>query len=174
MPRFSRTLPAKQLFPGWLSSLERPFLPRASGSAAFDAEGVATRDRALVDGGVLTGYVLSSYSARRLGLETTGNAGGIHNLLVAGRLTPAAELLERGRHRPAGHRSDGPGCEHRDRRLLARGGRVLGGGWCSSVYPVEEVTIAGNLRNMFAAVRRWAMTLTRAAISRPAHCWWTA
>ena len=54
-------------------------------SAAFDGEGVATRDRELVQDGVLTGYVLSTYSARKLGLKTTGNAGGVHNLIVARR-----------------------------------------------------------------------------------------
>ena len=60
-----------------------PFLPRGFRSAAFDAEGVATRESPLVDGGVLQRYVLGSYSARKLGLQTTANAGGVHNLQVA-------------------------------------------------------------------------------------------
>ena len=71
------------MFPAWLGIREEPLIPRALASAAFDGEGVATRARDLVAAGVLQGYVLSSYSARRLGLETTGNAGGVHNLVVA-------------------------------------------------------------------------------------------
>src|ERR1700735_1373413 len=73
----------QQVFPPGFSIAERPHIPKAMGSAPFDDEGVATRDRELVANGVLTGYVLSSYSARRLGLTTTGNAGGVHNLVVA-------------------------------------------------------------------------------------------
>src|SRR6202789_3719867 len=72
----------QQVFPSGFSIAERPHIPKAAGSALFDDEGVATRDRELVADGVLTGYILSSYSARKLGLETTGNAGGPHNLLV--------------------------------------------------------------------------------------------
>src|SRR3546814_3547157 len=71
-----------QLFPDWFSIHERPFLPRGLRSAAFDAEGVATRESALVADGVLQRYVLGSYSARRLGLATTANAGGVHNLEI--------------------------------------------------------------------------------------------
>src|SRR5690606_40350024 len=71
---------ATQLFPDWFAIHERPFLRRGLRSAWFDAEGVATRESALVEGGVLQRYVLGSYSARRLGLEPTANAGGVHNL----------------------------------------------------------------------------------------------
>jgi len=73
----------QQVFPAGFSIAERPHIPKAMGSAPFDDEGVATRDRELIADGVLTGYILSSYSARKLGLQTTGNAGGSHNLLVA-------------------------------------------------------------------------------------------
>ncbi len=71
------------------------------GSAPFDEEGVATRERELIADGVLTGYILSSYSARKLGLKTTGNAGGAHNLVVALRIPPAASqaMLDAPRHR---------------------------------------------------------------------------
>ncbi|HBK56559.1 MAG TPA: metalloprotease PmbA, partial [Xanthomonadales bacterium] len=72
-----------QLFPERFSIIERPHLRRGFRSTAFDAEGVATRESALVENGVLRRYLLGSYSARRLGLETTGNAGGAHNLEVA-------------------------------------------------------------------------------------------
>src|SRR3546814_21059176 len=72
------------LFPVWFAFHERPVRPRGLRSAAFDAEGVATRESALVADGVLQRYVLGSYSALRLGLATTANAGGVHNLeLVA-------------------------------------------------------------------------------------------
>src|SRR5690606_2989066 len=73
----------ERLFPDWFSIHERPRLVHGLRSAWFDSEGVATRDSALVEGGVLQRYVLGSYSARRLGLESTGNAGGMRNLQVA-------------------------------------------------------------------------------------------
>jgi PmbA protein len=141
----------QQLFPAWVSMVERPHLKRALGSAPFDNEGVATRDRALVDGGVLTGYVLDSYSARKLGLATTGNAGGVHNLEVGGtgedlegllrRLDTGllvTELLGQGVNLVTGDYSRG-----------AAGYWVEGG---SIAYPVHEVTIAGNLRDMYRGI----------------------
>ncbi len=140
------------LFPDWLSVTENPMLPRAPGSCAFDGEGVATRQRKLVNGGTLEGYVLSSYSARRLGLETTGNAGGVHNLTLEGVMTPhdellgmmdtgllVTELMGQGVNIVTGDYSRG-----------ASGFWVEGG---EIIHPVEEMTIAGNLRNMFAAIR---------------------
>jgi PmbA protein len=130
---------------------ERPHLPRGVASAPFDSEGVATRDRELVSAGILGGYVLSSYSARRLGLETTGNAGGIHNLLVSageldfdallkqmGRGLVVTELMGQGINGVTGDYSRG-----------ASGFWVEGG---EIVHPVQEVTIAGNLRNMYSAI----------------------
>ena len=72
----------QQMFPSFFELRERPHILKALGSSPFDGEGVATRDRELVRDGVLQGYVLGSYSARKLGLKTTGNAGGTHNLLV--------------------------------------------------------------------------------------------
>ncbi len=141
----------QQLFPSWVNMVERPHLRRALGSAPFDNEGVATRDRALVDHGVLTGYVLDSYSARKLGLETTGNAGGVHNLEVGGtgedfegmlrRLDTGllvTELLGQGVNLVTGDYSRG-----------AAGFWVEGG---SIAYPVHEVTIAGNLRDMYRSL----------------------
>src|SRR6185369_9703975 len=81
-----------------LSSLvditEDPLIPRALGSSPFDGEGVVTKRRELVQSGVLQGYVLSSYSARRLGMPTTGNAGGVHNLLVRPTAGPLEELIK--------------------------------------------------------------------------------
>ena len=83
------------VFPAGFSIAERPHLPKAMASAPFDEEGVATRDRELIADGVLTGYVLSSYSARKLGLQTTGNAGGVHNLIVEPTVQDGVEGLLR-------------------------------------------------------------------------------
>jgi PmbA protein len=139
----------QQVFPANFSIAERPHLPKAMASAPFDDEGVATRDRELVAAGVLTGYVLSSYSARKLGLQTTGNAGGSHNLIVAPTVTggvPAmlsrlgtglllTELMGQGVNTVTGDYSRG-----------AAGFWVENG---EIQFPVAEVTIAGNLRSMF-------------------------
>ena len=142
----------KQLFPEFVQIDEDPLLPRALGSAPFDGEGVATRRQPLVTNGVLTRYVLSSYSARRLGLVTTANAGGVHNLLVrptAGTLDDliagcdeafvVGELLGQGVNMVTGDYSRG-----------AAGFWVERG---SIVHPVNEVTIAGNLAEMFQRIR---------------------
>jgi PmbA protein len=141
----------EQLFPEWLDVVERPLLPRGAGSTAFDGEGVAVADHALVERGVLRSYVLSSYSARRLGLETTGNAGGVHNLCLEGRLTPAGELLDR------------LGTGLLVTEVMGQGVRLVTGDYSRGAagfwveggqiqHPVEEVTIAGNLRDMFANI----------------------
>jgi PmbA protein len=140
-----------QLFPDWFGIDERPFLPRGFRSAAFDAEGVATRESALVSGGVLQRYVLGSYSARKLGLQTTANAGGVHNLQVtanAGDLAAMArdmgrgllvtELMGQGVNAVTGDYSRG-----------AAGFWVEGG---QLAYPVDGITIAGNLKSMFRAI----------------------
>jgi PmbA protein len=138
----------KQVFPSFMSMREQPHLPKAMGSAPFDGEGVATADRLLVDDGVLTGYVLSSYSARKLGLQTTGNAGGVHNLTVAGGdedLQSIVEGVERGLLL---------------RELIGQGvngvtgdySRGAAGFWIEDGeirFPVQEITIAGNLLDMY-------------------------
>ncbi|MEJ2384599.1 MAG: metalloprotease PmbA [Xanthomonadales bacterium] len=141
----------KRIFPEWFRLAERPHLRRGASSAHFDSEGVATAERDLVDAGVLTGYVLSSYTARRLGLETTGNAGGARNLRVApggdgdGDLLAAmgdgfyvTEVMGQGVNLVTGDYSRG-----------AAGYRVRDG---RIEHPVEEVTIAGNLADMFRDV----------------------
>ena len=139
-----------QVFPAFLQMQERPHLPKGLASSPFDQEGAATHDRELVRDGVLDGYVLGSYSARRLGLKTTGNAGGIHNLIVAasgGGLDPQAflarldtgllvtELMGQGVNGVTGDYSRG-----------ASGFWVEHG---AIQYPVHEVTIAGNLKRMY-------------------------
>jgi PmbA protein len=120
-------------------------------SAFFDEEGVATQERSIVRGGVVEGYFLGSYSARKLGMQTTGNAGGHHNLVVEpgsldfrgmlremGRGLLVTELLGHGINPVTGDYSRG-----------AAGFWVEGGEIC---FPVEEITIAGNLKDMFRGI----------------------
>jgi len=141
----------KQVFPDWFAISERPHLKRALASAPFDHEGVATRDRELVEGGMLLGYVLGTYSARKLGLRTTGNAGGTHNLIVHGRGRDfdgmlalmdrgllVTELMGQGVNGVTGDYSRGAA------GFWVEGGRLA--------YPVHEITIAGNLRDMYRAI----------------------
>ncbi len=136
-----------QVFPQFVQLDERPHVPRALGSAPFDGEGCATHDRALVHGGVLDGYVLNTYSARKLGLKSTGNAGGVHNLELApgsedfdalvrrmDRGLVVTELMGQGVNGVTGDYSRG-----------AAGFWVENG---AIVRPVNEITIAGNLKDM--------------------------
>jgi PmbA protein len=136
------------IFPAWLNILERPWLPRGAASASFDSEGVATRERRLVDSGVLTGYVLSTYSANRLGLDTTGNAGGVRNLLLEPGGDTHTDLLERMRDGLYVTEVMGQGVSmvNGDYSRGASGFLVENG---KITQPVEEVTIAGNLADMF-------------------------
>ena len=140
-----------RVFPEWFGIDELPFLPRGFRSAAFDAEGVATRESSLVRDGVVQRYVLGSYSARKLGLQTTANAGGVHNLQVRanagdlasmvrgmGRGLLVTELMGQGVNAITGDYSRG-----------AAGFWVEGG---EIAYPVDGITIAGNLKAMFAAI----------------------
>jgi PmbA protein len=139
------------VFPDFLSIEEAPHLLRGLGSAPFDGDGVATRPRALIDAGVLKGLVLSGYSARRLGLVTTGNAGGVHNLLVTPGQLDLTQLMQR----------MGRGLLVTD--LLGFGvnavtgdySRGAAGFWIEDgaiAYPVEEITIAGNLKDMYLGI----------------------
>lgn len=140
----------EQVFPPFLQMHERPHILKGLASAPFDDEGAATCDRELVANGILQGYVLGSYSARRLGLKTTGNAGGIHNLIVdssenspgyepllkrMGSGLLVTELMGQGVNGVTGDYSRG-----------ASGFWVEGG---VVSFPVHEVTIAGNLREIY-------------------------
>jgi PmbA protein len=142
-----------QVFPAFMQMQERPHLPRGLASSPFDAEGVATRDRDLVRDGVLDGYVLGSYSARKLGLASTGNAGGVHNLDVTatgasfdfdtllarmGTGLYVTELLGQGVNAVTGDYSRG-----------------ASGFWVENgvlKFPVHEITIAGHLRAMYSGI----------------------
>jgi PmbA protein len=151
--RSSFLLDAKgeQVFPEAISLVERPHLRGALGSAPFDGEGVATRERELVVNGVLDGYLLDSYSARKLGLETTGNAGGVHNLVVQGHMLDPKTLL----------RKLGTGLLVTE--MMGQGvnpvtgdySRGASGFWVEHgeiARPVHEITVAGNLRRMYLGI----------------------
>ncbi len=142
----------ERVMPAWASLVERPHLPRAAKSSAFDGDGVATRESPLVSEGVLDRYVLSSYSARRLGLDTTANAGGVRNL----------ELIGADRSRDQLMREMGTGVMVTE--LMGQGvnlvtgdySRGAAGFWIDNgqiAWPVEEITIAGHLRDMLGHLR---------------------
>lgn len=146
----------QQVLPSHVDILEDPHLRRGKASAPFDDEGVLTRRRTVVEGGVVQGYFLSSYSARKLGLRTTGHAGGAQNLTMRSRLTqPGDDLPEMLRKL------------HRGLfviELMGQGvnpvtgdySRGAAGFWVENgriAYPVHEVTIAGNLKQMLATLQ---------------------
>lgn len=141
----------KRIMPDFVQIAERPHIPCGLGSAAFDSDGVATRDRDIVTDGILQGYFLSAYTARKLGMQTTANAGGSHNLIIQpgqhdldgllaqmGRGLLVTELLGHGINYVTGDYSRG-----------AAGYWVENG---KIVHPVEEITIAGNLKHMLAGI----------------------
>jgi len=141
----------RQVFARGVTIEERPLEPRALASAPFDDEGVATQARSVVRDGVLQGYFLGCYSARKLGMRSTGSAGGNHNLSLAsngpdfrgmlrelGRGLLVTELLGHGVNLVTGDYSRG-----------AAGYWVEDG---EIAYPVEEITIAGNLKDMFLGI----------------------
>ena len=141
----------EQVFPDWFALSERPHLAKALASSPFDHEGVATRDRELVEAGVLLGYVLSTYSARKLGLRTTGNAGGTHNLLVHGRGRSFDEMLALMGRGLLVTELMGQGVNG----VTGDYSRGAAGFWVEDgeiQYPVHEVTIAGNLKDMYRHV----------------------
>jgi PmbA protein len=141
----------EKIFPDFVSIYERPHLPKGMASAPFDAEGVGTYDRDLVADGVITGYVLGSYAARRLGMQTTANAGGTQNLVVPANSGKLAELV----------REMGTGLIVEE--LIGQGVNAVTGDYSRGVvgqwvengeiqYPVHEVTIAGNLRELYQRI----------------------
>ncbi|GAB1386796.1 metalloprotease PmbA [Melaminivora sp.] len=145
----------QQVFAGHIDIEEDPFILKGKGSSPFDDEGVRVAPRRVVEGGQVQGYFLSSYSARKLGMKTTGNAGGSHNLTLRSRLTRAGDDL------PAMLQKLGTGLFVIE--LMGQGvnyvtgdySRGASGFWVENgqiAYPVHEITIAGNLRDMLAGI----------------------
>jgi len=142
----------QQIFATGIRIYEQPHLPRGHGSCNFDAEGVVTRERDLVKSGIVQGYVLDSYSGRKLGMPTTANAGGVHNLtLEPGKLGREQLIQEMGNGllltELIGHGINGVTGDY------SRGGV---GFWIENgkiQYPVEEITVAGNLKQMYRQFR---------------------
>ncbi len=138
----------KPVFPEFVRIHEIPQLPRGLGSSSFDSEGVATRDQDFISNGVLCSYVLDSYAARKLGLQTTHNGGGVRNLRIN-----SGELDQQGLLRKMGSgllvtELMGQGVNN----VTGDYSRGAAGFWIENgeiQYPVEEVTIAGNLKEMF-------------------------
>lgn len=146
----------KQVMSPIVNIEEMPHLKHGLASAAFDNEGVATSPRSLIEKGVLQGYMLSSYSARKLGMTTTGNAGGNHNLIVSHARGDASRLDFNGLLKVMG-----TGLLVTE--LLGHGlnmvtgdySRGAAGFWVENgviAYPVEEITIAGNMQQMFQQI----------------------
>ena len=145
----------KQLFADHIDVVEDPWVKRGKGSAAFDEEGVRTKARKVIDGGRVEGYFLSSYSARKLGMKTTGNAGGSHNLTLTSRLTqPGDDLVQMLRKLGTGLfviELMGQGVNY----VTGDYSRGASGFWVENgriAFPVQEITIAGNLRSMYAGI----------------------
>jgi PmbA protein len=145
----------KQILPLHVDIDEDPYRARGKGSAPFDDEGVLTHARRVVDGGIIQGYFLSTYSARKLGMRTTGHAGGSHNLSMSSRTTQPGDSLD------AMIAKLGRGLFVTD--LMGQGvnhvtgdySRGASGFWVEDgrlVRPVEEITIAGNLRQMLGDI----------------------
>ena len=137
----------KPVFPDFVRIHEQPHLKKALGSAPFDSEGVATRARDIVRDGVLQGYVLDSYSARKLNMQTTGNAGGVHNLTIEPGTRDFEGLLQQMGTGLLVTETMGQGVNI----VTGDYSRGATGFWVENgviQYPVEEITIAGNLRDM--------------------------
>ncbi len=141
----------KAVFPAGFAIREQPHLKRALGSAPFDSEGVATRSRELVADGILQGYVLDSYSARKLGMETTANAGGVHNLVVENGDMTRGDLLAR------------MGTGLLVTELMGMGVNAVTGDYSRGAagfwvedgvvqHPAHEITVAGNLRDIYLGI----------------------
>jgi PmbA protein len=144
-----------QVLPAHIDLLEDPFLLRGKGSSPFDEEGVRVQARSVIDAGRVQGYFLSSYSARKLGMKTTGNAGGSHNLILSSRQTQPGDDLD------AMLRKLGTGLFVTE--LMGQGvnyvtgdySRGASGYWVENgriAYPVHEITIAGNMKDMLLGI----------------------
>ncbi|CAG7856213.1 partial PmbA protein, partial [biofilm metagenome] len=137
-----------QLFPDFIRIYEQPLLNGALGSSAYDGEGVKTQTRDIVEGGILRGYVLSTYSARKLGLQSTGNAGGVHNLTITPGINDFQAMLKLMDTGLLVTELIGQGVN----MINGNYSRGAAGFWVEHgeiQYPVEEITIAGNVKDMY-------------------------
>ena len=142
----------QRIFPEFVQISEQPHVRCGLGSAAFDNDGVATQARDVVKDGVLAGYFLSVYTARKLGMQTTANAGGSHNLILEPGELDLAGLMQRMGRGLLVTELLGHGINY----VTGDYSRGAAGYWIENgqiAYPVEEITIAGNLRTMFAGVQ---------------------
>ncbi|MBM3343388.1 MAG: metalloprotease PmbA [Betaproteobacteria bacterium] len=138
----------KQIFAPQVHISDLPNIPKGLGSGNFDAEGVATQSREVVKAGVLQGYFLGSYSARKLGMRSTGNAGGNHNLILRDTGEDFAALLKKMHRGLLVTELMGQGVN----QVTGDYSRGAAGYWVHNgeiAYPVQEITIAGNLQDMF-------------------------
>ena len=145
----------QQVLPEHIDIEEDPFVVRGKGSSPFDEEGVKVRARRIIDAGHVQGYFLSSYSARKLGMKTTGNAGGSHNLTLRSRLTAPGDDLDamlRKLHRGLFVTElMGQGVNY----VTGDYSRGASGYWVEDgriAYPVQEITIAGNMKDMLRSI----------------------
>jgi PmbA protein len=141
----------QQLFPRGIRVYEQPHVLRALGSSSCDGEGVLTRDNVIVEDGMLCQYVLGCYSARKLGLQTTGNSGGVFNLTVDPTAGDLSDLLKKMGTGLFVTELMGNGING----LTGDYSRGASGFWVENgdiQYPVEEITIAGNLKDMFRSI----------------------
>ena len=137
------------VFPSHIQIQENPLIPGALGSASFDSEGVATYDKQIIHDGVLQTYLLGSYSARKLGLQTTANAGGVHNVSISPGDSDLDGLLRQMGSGLLVTETMGQGVN----MVTGDYSRGASGFWVEQgeiQYPVEEITIAGNLKQMFS------------------------
>tara|TARA_R110001606_G_scaffold399310_1_gene584775 strand:- start:104805 stop:106133 length:1329 start_codon:yes stop_codon:yes gene_type:complete len=160
----------KQIFPKFMHIHEQPRLLKALGSAAFDGDGVATQARDIVADGVLQGYVLDSYSARKLKMKTTANAGGVHNLTIdSGDLNFAALLKEMGTGIVV-------------TETMGMGVNIVTGDYSQGAagfwvengviqYPIDEFTIASNLRDMFMGIQAVGNDVNMRGNTRTGSVW---
>lgn len=141
----------KQIFPEKINIMQRPHLSKGMGSKPYDSEGVATSDRDFIKDGILQSYILNSYSARKLDLQTTGNAGGLQNILISADDLSFSELLK----------EMGTGLLITE--LIGQGINLVTGDYSRGAFgywvengeiqhPVEGITVAGNLKDMFKGI----------------------
>ena len=141
----------KKVFSDNITIIEDPFIKGGFGSSSFDMEGVSTKTRTLIESGVLKGYVLSSYSARKLGMQTTGNAGGVHNLELQTGEKDLDQLLKQMQKGLLVTELIGHGVN----TVTGDYSRGVVGYWVENgeiQYPVDEITIAGNLKDMYQKI----------------------